>query len=153
MAAPLFDAPQPLLLPGTRVTVRVACQAKPHLNGAFATILEFDRTSGRYATAFWHSGSILGLKPMNVVPEENAASGANAATGLTVTASSPVRPQEVWALLNGKRASGAAAHTAVQWVCNLVRRRDFDLAYACSPHHLNSSWLARLCPSSPFPRG
>ena len=129
LAAPLFDAPQPLLLPGTRVTVR-GLQAKPHLNGAFATILEFDRTSGRYARAFWHSGSILGLKPMNVVPEENAASGANAATGLTVTASSPVRPQEVWALLNGKRASGAAAHTAVQWVCNLVRRRDFDLAYA-----------------------
>ena len=132
LAAPLFDAPQPLLLPGTRVTVR-GLQAKPHLNGAFATILEFDRTSGRYATAFWHGGSVLGLKPVNVgvvVPDENAASRANYAAGLPVTASSPVRPQEVWSLLNGKRASGAAAHIALQWVCNLVRRREFDLAYA-----------------------
>ena len=129
LAAPLFDAPQPLLLPGTRVTVR-GLQAKPHLNGAFATILEFDRTSGRYATAFWHGGSVLGLKPVNLVPDENAASCANYAAGLPVTASSPVRPQEVWSLLNGKRASGAAAYLAEQWVCNLVRRRDFDLAYA-----------------------
>lgn len=142
LAAPLIDTPQgqPLLLPGTRVTV-CGLQAKPELNGASATILEFDRTSGRYATAFRDSGNMLGLKPVNVVPNE-----ANTTTNSAITASSPVRPQEVWSLLTavwsrmiagstppareGNAQDGHAAHNAVQWVCNLVRRGDFDLAHA-----------------------
>ena len=127
LAAPLFDAPQPLLLPGTRVTVR-GLQSKPQLNGASATILEFDRTSGRYATALWDSGSMLGLKPANV--EAAGARGGDDAAGSPVTASSPVRPQEVWGLLNNKNGGGHNTHNAVQWVCALVRRRDFDLAHA-----------------------
>ena len=130
LAAPLFDAPQPLLLPGTRVTVR-GLQAKPQLNGASATILEFDRTSGRYATALCESGSMLGLKPANVEPEEaGRARGGDDAAGSPVTTSSPVRPQEVWGLLNNKHGDGNAMHNAMQWVCSLIRRRDFDLAHA-----------------------
>jgi len=133
LAKPLVDAPSAVLAPGTRVTL-LGLQAKPELNGQLATVLEFDRTTGRYSTAL-HSGKDIALKPANVAPAGDdaavdvtddggalAAAAAAAASPAARTAATPVRPSEVWALLNNTGCS-------ILWACDLIRRRDFDLMH------------------------
>ena len=128
LAKPLIDPPEGALVPGSRITI-TGVQAKPELNGQSATVLEFDRTTGRYSIALW-AGSSIALKPVNVVPTGGTAGaaavdvtdGESRRAAAPRSAPMPVRPYEVWALLgNGQQ---------VDWACDLIARRDFDLAYA-----------------------
>ena len=131
LAKPLVEPPPNPLASGARVTVH-GLQSKPELNGERAIVLEFDKTTGRYTTMLL-SGKEVALKPANVQPDLVGEAGVGAGSGAIesgrghaaapLTATTPVRPDEVWALLRG---GGNVEH----WADHLIRRRDFDLSHA-----------------------
>ena len=130
LTKPLVEPPPNPLASGERVTVQ-GLQSKPELNGARAIVLEFDKTTGRYATMLL-SGKEVALKPANVQPDLAGEAGPGSGVvesgrghaAAPLTATTPVRPDEVWTLLSS--GGGNVEH----WADHLIRRCDFDLSHA-----------------------